>query len=104
VINDLSLVSWTAINVIAQAVSDMPTVTRASLLAKLKTMSAVKTGTTPVLDFTKPGPVPGLPRVVNTYLTYITSNGTQWDRDGKLVSMAGFPAIDGMTLGAPPQS
>jgi len=104
VIDGLSLVAWAGVNLIAEAVSTMSTVTRSSLLAKLNSMNAVHTGLTPVLNFTKAGSTPGLPRVVNTYVAYIVAKGAKWTWNGKLESVGGLPAISGLNLGTPPQT
>lgn len=81
--------SWSAIHLIASAIEDLDTVDRASLKAKLETLTSAKTGVTPPLDFTKPGPLPVIERVVNPYVAVMKANGTTWSWDGKMISATG---------------
>jgi len=77
----LVVASWEAVQVFAQAASRVAAaghpVTAASVKSELDTMSNVVTGITPPLDYSKPGPLPALPRIPNLdeFVETVTSGG-----------------------------
>jgi len=77
----LVLASWGAVQVFAQAAEKVAAshhaVTAASVKAALDTMTNVVTGITPPLDYSKPGPLPLLPRIPDLYefVETVTSSG-----------------------------
>ncbi len=77
----LVVASWAAADVFIQAASRVAAahhpVTAASVKSELDSMNNIVTGIGPPLDYSKPGPLPALPRIPNLYefVEKVTSSG-----------------------------
>jgi branched-chain amino acid transport system substrate-binding protein len=81
--SDMAKNAWAGVDLIDHVAAKLPTVDRASLLAGLNATNDYDAGgMLPTIDFTKPGPNPAFPRIVN--LTFIDAK----IQDGKIVSVA----------------
>ena len=63
-----TLNSWLSVHVFAEVAAQLSTVDGASLKTFMDKQSAFETGLTMPLDFTKAGPVEGVPRMVNHWV------------------------------------
>lgn len=59
--------SWLSVTLAAEILNKLPEISGAALSSYLNKQSALDTGATRPLDFTKPGPVSAFPRVVNHF-------------------------------------
>lgn len=66
--------AWLGVKLFAQVAAQLPTVDGPSLKAYMDKQSEFVTGLTHPLDFTKPGPIASLPRLVNTWVHTGTLN------------------------------
>lgn len=81
--------SWLSVTLAAQILKTMPTANGAALAAYLDKQSALDTGATPPLDFTKPGPSTKFSRIVNHF-------GAPGEfRDGALAKTGEFFSLTG---------
>lgn len=84
-----ALNAWVAFVVFDKVAADLPTIDGPSVTAALDKSSAIDTGgLTPLLNFTKPFPVPQLARLFNTQLIVVDIKGGQFVQDGTFTDYA----------------
>ena len=94
--DDLAVTAYASALAVAAAIKAASTVDRAGVLAAIATVkNFTADGILPKFDFTKPGPVKGMPTVTNPYTIWITVKDGKKVWDGKWHSI-----VDGSTVAA----